>query len=398
MGIDNRLTCTAKDWNGRKAYTLRNDLVQLTTLTGGGHIAEFRFLKSSGASTFNPLWVPPWKTIEPYLYRPKAHAARNGPPITGKMIAGISGHNLCLDYFGAPSEEEAAQGLSIHGEAPSAKWRKEKLRISSREAALTLSVDLPVAGLQFRREIRLCRGEPVAYFKETVRNQRKADHLFHWTQHVTLGPPFVARDVCRITIPATRGKTFPQGYEGKALLASGREFRWPLAPAESGGDIDLTRPLQRKGRGFVASALLDPRREVEFVAALNGPQRLLVGYCFLRRDFPWVAIWEENRARTESPWSGRTQTRGLEFGASPLPVTRREAFATAPLFDTPTFAVVPARGEKTVHYISFLAQVPEGFGDVRDVRLARNEIVIQGSDRKSTVQLAAAGLANSDLV
>ena len=99
-------------------------VVRLVTLAGGGHIAEFCFQESSGLPTLNPFWVPPWKTIEPYRYREKLHAARYGPPVTGKLICGLVGHNLCLDYFGPPSDEEAKQGLSLHGEAPSAKWQK----------------------------------------------------------------------------------------------------------------------------------------------------------------------------------------------------------------------------------------------------------------------------------
>ena len=117
---------------------------------------------------------------------------------------------------------------------------------------------------------------------------------------------------------------------------------------------------------------------MQYIAALNLPHRLLLGYCFRRSDFPWVAIWEENQSRAAAPWNGRCQTRGLEFGSTPFPITRREAFAVSPLFDTPTFSIVPAKGKVTVSYLSFLAQVPEDFGGVRDIQVAKNEILIQG--------------------
>ena len=164
---------------------------------------------------------------------------------------------------------------------------------------------------------------------------------------------------------------------------------------ESGGSIDLTRPFARQGLGFLVSVLLNPRRQVQYIAALNQPNRLLVGYCFRRSDFPWVAIWEENQARTAAPWNGRCQTRGLEFGSTPFPVTRREAFAVSPLFDTPTFSIVPAKGKTTASYLSFLAQVPEDFGGVRDIQVAKNEILIQGSGRRSSLHLPASGLADN---
>jgi hypothetical protein len=69
------LVCKPSSWHGRQAFVLENDLIRLIALTGGGHIAEFRFREGSGPSTLNPLWIPPWKTIEPYLYREKAHTA-----------------------------------------------------------------------------------------------------------------------------------------------------------------------------------------------------------------------------------------------------------------------------------------------------------------------------------
>ena len=389
--------CTRARWQGREAYVMSNGMVELVSLTGGGHIAEFRFTKASGLPTVNPLWVPGWKTIEPFKYRARVHASRFGPPGTGKMISGIAGHNICLDYFGVPSEEEAASGLSIHGEAPSAKWKKTQLRASNHSVVLALAVRLPVAGLRFERQIHLRRGESVAYIKETVTNERKADHFFHWTQHVTLGPPFLSPDCCHVAIPATRGMTFPHGYEGKELLASGKEFRWPLAPAEAGGQVDLRRPLSRPGLGFVASVLLDPRREIGYVAALNTEHRLLMGYCFRRQDYPWVAIWEENKARADRPWSGRTQTRGLEFGSAPIPTTRREAFALGSMFNTPTFSTVEALGRKTIQYVSFLAEAPAGFEQIRDIRLAGDAILVRGAGNKQEIRLRAAGLASSGL-
>src|SRR5207249_11635392 len=91
---------------------------------------------------------------------------------------------------------------------------------------------------------------------------------------------------------------------------------------------------------------------------------------------PWTAIWEENKARRDAPWNGQTETRGLEFGSTPLPVGRREAFASGPLFGAPCFSIVPALGRVTVRYAAFLAQVPAGVNDVRDIRLTNQEISI----------------------
>jgi hypothetical protein len=394
------LLCTRTSWHQREAYVLENDLIRLVSLTGGGHLAEFRLREPPGTLGLNPFWIPPWKTIEPYRYRGKLHAHRYGPPVTGRTISGIAGHNLCLDYFGTPSVDEVKQRLSIHGEAPAIRWRKTRSRITTNQASMELSVRLPVAGLRFARKITLRRGESVAYFRETVTNERRADHFFHWVQHVTLGPPFLTHDDTCIFVSAKRGRTFPHGYEGKALLESSRDFRWPHAPASGGGTVDLSQPFIRPGLGFVATLLLDPHREVEFVAALNTQHHLLFGYCFRRGDFPWIAIWEENQARTEAPWNGCCQARGLEFGSTPFPVGRHESLANGPLFGAPSFSEVAARGRQSAAYVAFLVRVPDGFNEVADVQLSTGEIEVTGLEggKHKTLRIPAAGLERADLV
>ncbi len=387
------LVCSKSRWQGREAYTLGNGLIQMVNLTGGGHIAEMRFADGSGLPTQNPLWRPDWKSMEPFQYSARTHARRYGPLTEGKLLSGIAGHNICLDYFGPPSEEEAAQGLSTHGEAPSLKWRKSNQRLSAGQLSFMLSVRLPQAGLHFIREIAVRPGESVVYLQETVINERKLDHFFHWTQHATLGPPFVSPEDCRVFMSATKGITSPDAYGANALLAFGKKFNWPMAPSASGGEVDLSRCLIQKGTGIVASLLMDPAREVQYVGALNTRFRLLYAYCFRRADYPWVTIWEENCARENPPWNSRAKTRGLEFGSAPLPVTRREAFARGPLLGAPTFSTVPARGHMTIPYIAFLAHLPEGFSEVRDVRLGKNEIVVQGGEPEQVVTIPASGLA-----
>jgi hypothetical protein len=393
MKRSNPLFCKRTSWQGRTGYVVGNQVLRLTTLTGGGHIADLRLENVAGPAGVNPLWTPPWRTIDPHQYRERNHLADYGSITEGKLLSGIVGHSICLDYFGLPSAEEAKHGLSLHGEAPSSKWRRSGMTLSSQRVALTLSVDLPVSGLGFSREIELRNGEAVVYFKEVVSNKRKADHFFHWTQHVTLGLPFLAPGESEVAIPGTKGLTFPHGYdEGKALLASNLTFRWPNAPLIKGGTVDLNHPFPTKGLGFVVAVLLDKKKGLGYIAAVNRKLGLLVAYCFKRSDFPWVAIWEENLAIAAPPWRQRTRARGLEFGTTPLPVARREAFAVGKLFGEPTLTCVPALGQKTVHYVALLARIPTGFGNVKDIEVSPKQVVIRGSAQQPPVCINASGL------
>ena len=52
-------------WKGRDATRLTNGIVELIALSGGGHLAELRFLESEGRSSQNVFWEPPWATYDP---------------------------------------------------------------------------------------------------------------------------------------------------------------------------------------------------------------------------------------------------------------------------------------------------------------------------------------------
>src|SRR6266849_5753424 len=97
-------------YRNRRAATIENAALRVTVLEEGGHIAEV-FDKATGV---NPLWTPPWPSIEPSTYD-RARHPEDGDGADARLLAGIMGHNLCLDIFGGPSADEAAAGLSVHG-------------------------------------------------------------------------------------------------------------------------------------------------------------------------------------------------------------------------------------------------------------------------------------------
>ncbi len=382
-------TSTKTRWRARPAYRLDNGVVTLTTLTGGGHIADFRLVDAAG-STVNAMWEAPWTSMDPDQFR-SGNIRKYGPAPVGKFLAAFTGHAVCVDYFGAPSQAEMARGLSLHGEAATSRWHSIEQEEAASEAQLTFAVRLPSAGLQFRRKLRLLRGESVVYIEECIANERAQDHFFHWTQHVTLGSPLLNPGTSMIALSGRRAITWPHGYEGAALLPDDQEFTWPNAPALAGGTVNLAQPFVRDGKGFIASLLLDPTSKIGFVAALNWELGLLLGYCFRRADFPWVAVWEENMARQNSPWNGKTRARGLEFGSTPMPVGKEETFARGRLFDTSTFRRIPAKSTLHSPYLAFLSKVSPKWRSIADIQLTRDQIIVteQCGDQ---LELEAAGL------
>jgi hypothetical protein len=59
------------------------------------------------------------------------------------------------------------------------------------------------------------------------------------------------------------------------------------------------------------------------------------------------------------PWSGRTMTRGMEFGVSPIPESRDAMVQRGALFGVPTFRRIAAAESITVEYSAVLQRATE---------------------------------------
>ncbi len=386
--------CESIRWKDRDATRLANGIVDLVALTGGGHLAEFRLLQSNGESSPNVLWEAPWVTCDPVQGSAGDLSTIYGSVEARKFLAGFTGHALCLDYFGEPSAEQAAAGLSVHGEAASMRWETVQ-STASKEARCRWKVQLPSARLTFEREICLGEGESVAYVDETITNEDSSVHAFDWVQHVTFGPPFLKNRESTLSASAQLGISSPSDYDGPSLLADKQEFSWPYAQRKSGnGSADLRQPFAEEGHGFIAGVQMDPRREVEYLLAMNWKLRLGVGYCFRRQDFPWMTIWEENRARQSAPWSGTTQARGMEFGTAPLPLGREQTVRRGPIFDTPHQCVLPGGARKTARYLMFLFTIPDGIDSIQDVKIVDDAIVLYDLNGQSSLSIPASGCSD----
>src|SRR6187431_2752652 len=133
---------------GRRAVSIENDWVRLTVLEGGGHIAEV-LDKATGV---NPLWTPPWPSIEPGDFDHVTHPGYGSGPAESRLLSALIGHNLCLDFFGGPSPEEEAAGLSAHAEGSISVYTIDG---GDDAASLVMRARLPIAQLDLERHISL---------------------------------------------------------------------------------------------------------------------------------------------------------------------------------------------------------------------------------------------------
>lgn len=182
------------------------------------------------------------------------------------------------------------------------------------------------------------------------RNLSAMDRPLAWTQHVTLSPPFLDPATTQFRASKTRSVVSQADPGFNAYLTPGREFSWPIAPRRDGGESDLRQMHKTAPASGYTAHLADPQRDHAYFVAFTPRFRQAFGYVWKRADFPWLGIWEENCSRQASPWDGKTVTRGMEFGVSPFPETRREMVDRNRLLNAAAYKWIASRGRLDAEY------------------------------------------------
>lgn len=372
--------------DGRAGFCLRGEWGHLSAVLGGGHICQ---LVTRSHPELNPLWRPRWHTINPELYIAKEDEERFGSPPDGRLLAGIAGHSLSFDYFGPPSQEEIAAGLSTHGEAPALEWQIFR-EFQEGRPGVEYGVELPVAQIHLTRTLRIDPVHPVVYCEEKARSLSHADRPISWTEHVTIGPPFLSCGETFVDMPATLSKVNPASYSDAMMITPDAEFQWPHAPLQGGGFHDLRTTPDGHYLRYTAQ-LLDPSREIGYTAMANPSAGLLLVYVFRRADFPWVGNWEERFHLKSAPWNGRTFCRGIEFSSTPLANSKRQTVSQGPLFNEATYRWLPALSEIKIHYMTLLVDIPSDFEGVDSVVLEATQVIIRESSHGRIFSVPADG-------
>lgn len=351
------------DYLGRSAWELGNGVINVVVLEGGGHVAS---LTLDAKPDVNPLWTPPWSTIEPWRYRKADDKGQWGD---SPLLASIHGHLLCLHYFGDPSADEKELGADGHGEAGVSRWKQLERSVTPRHARLRISAELPNAGLRVVRSVTIRPDSRIVEFSEEIENLLWRDTPFTFAEHVSLGAPFVQPGTTIFDIPCDAAHTFPTKFSDDQRLVTDAEFDWPLAPGADGGRVDL-RTIGKRPRtnSDFTTQHIDAEREDAWFSAVNPELGVLLAYHWRRRDFPWVGSWEEKFSRDFPPWNGRTLARGMEFANTPFPTSLREQVARGAMHGDPTYAWLPARGKIRVDYRAVIMQVSRKTRGVSDVR------------------------------
>lgn len=363
--------------HGRRAFILENDRIRIGTLPGGGFIGEVRFKSDDPKKSINPMRVPHYQTIDPYLYDIARDGDRYGTGIQRRLMSGYMGHYLCFPQFAASSPAEFRQDYGQHGEALAVEWKLQKVESPKEGVTLRYAADLPMTRYRVERSITLPADETVAYVEESVENMMPYDRPMQWVQHVTFGPPFLELN-----------KTFVDASVAKVVLRRGQEATaeasWPQIKDSEGRTVDL-----RVFSGRANTWLMDRSKPRVYFTMYNSDYPVLIGYIFESAPNQWVLDWQENQRVKERPWDGKVIARAICIGDSTVSGLRN-AVERGSILGVPVYSWIEARQRRTQHYAFFLAEIPVGFKGVADLKTENGRIVILERETGKTIAIKSA--------
>jgi len=266
--------------------------------------------------------------------------------------------------------------MTYHGEASGVQW---EVIGGQTEGSVSLGANLPMAGLQVRKDLRTMSSSAVVIVTETVTNVEDLGRMYNVVQHPSIAAPFLSAST---TVDCNGKRGFAQG-PNRTFSPNPTEMTFTFPNANNRAGEQVNARLMTGGDDDVVSYEVLPGSSLGWICASNPTEGLLIGYLWPAADYPWISLWCCSRG-------GIPVARGLEFGTSglhqPFPVLSQHPR----LFDLPTFAFIDAGESQKRSYACFLLKVPVGFQGVRDLSLDGGKIVLleHGSDHRFEIQAA----------
>jgi len=225
---------------------------------------------------------------------------------------------------------------------------------------VTLTAHLSATMLEVRRCFKIVNSSAVIRVEETIKSLVGFERALGRAEHVTIGNAFL-KDGAVFHTNADKGHTLDEESGPHGAYARNESFDYPQVPSKGSDVAKDWRHYPHAGMDKSEGLLtlrIEPSCKWGWFTAQNTKRRLV--YVWDRAAFPWLVTWEENGARTDKPWNGRTLTRGLEFSSYAFPSSRRENVRLGSLHDTPTFEWLDAFEERTTEFFILYQEVEEG--------------------------------------
>ena len=327
---------TALLFDGTKAH--------LEVQTEGSAITHFSLKKNH----INPFT---WALESGQMPKPNA-----GGPV-------FRGHFLCMGRWGAASEAEQKAGVPHNGEVNTLTWKviqpvetKNEL-ISAEAECLEIKDQMKVT-----RKITMPKSGTSFLMTETAENTSYNDRVYNFTQHPTIGEPFLAPSTL---IDCNAGLGFDQRADIQSLEKSA--FNWPEGHLVD-GFADLR--MVNDDRGYVTTHIFPDTCKTGWVTACNPEQKMILGYIFKTKEYPWLNLWHWKK--NKKPFA-----HGLEFGTTGLGQPYKTLIDNCVnFFGRKSYEWINTGEKITKHYVCFLAELPEHFEGVGSLQYSNGKIFI----------------------
>ena len=321
-------------------------VMRLAVYAKGGNLAEYVFSDRHGMPR-NILFEAPWYQHDPDMVRlgDKTFDYYGGDDAR-KRVASVGGSSLCFPVFG-PGTMAATGGL--HGEANIVTWEMTR----SGRTHFSMEAQLPITGWHLRRTFRFRSGDSAVNVATKYTNLGDAPKNITWAEHMNFGE--FALESRLYLPPRTNVHNNPTQFHAEhSLFKEGGQSAWPFAEGRDGQKIDMTT-FRVPGRDnmpqsdFTAQVIEESNLFGWFILH-NARLGIAMTVVWPREEAPFLGRWIENRARTFSPWDGRTQVMGLEWARSPFAGGLKAAEEMKSLNGNPTFLTVPAHGSFSTRF------------------------------------------------
>jgi hypothetical protein len=274
-------------------------------------------------------------------------------PNTGGPV--FRGHFLCMGRWGAASEAEQRAGIPHNGEINTLNWKtlKSPTIVGDRIVAESECQEIKEQ-MKVSRKIELQKDGQSFLMTETATNTANLDRVYNFTQHPTIGAPFLSPSTL-IDCNATLG--FDQRADYTNLEKS--EFTFPEGHLTD-GFADLRKV--NDDRGYVSTHIFNDTTKIGWVTATNPDQKLVLGYIFLTKEYPWLNLWHWKKDR--APFA-----HGLEFGTTGLGQPYKTLIDNCVTFHgRKSYEWIETGQSITKKYVCFLTEVPESFAGVSNIK------------------------------
>lgn len=291
-------------------------------------------------------------------------------PEQNQSGAAYQGHFLCLGRWGEGSTGEINAGVPNHGAFANILWT---LHHNDCKDELQMEASSLLEGLKIDRTIVMDKISAAYLVNEMVHNFNPLGRLYNMVQHPTVAQPFLDNALV-VDCNATVG--FDQANYKEAVH---RAVQWPFAEDEFKNKINVSVPT--KPYNAVFSFVVQQDSKYGWLTAYSEKYQLLLGYLWLRKDYPWIHLWQH--------WQGDSlQYRGLEFGTAGIHQPFKEILNTATaLLGEKTFAYIDAGEIVSRKYLSFIHHIPQGFEGVQNITIEKDCLQIQSKSKGNDIVL-----------